>query len=166
MTRKDYILIAEALRNEFQSARQAAKASDNAICGYTQYEQGVLASAGVLAEAMARDNARFDRVHFLAVVRGEKALTSRPGSKPVKKITKQFRVAAISSNTNSFGLHNVVLIARDGEAWQVKASGFNVPKQGQQFEFEQTVGELIAQGWELPEQISKAPAGVIAEVWS
>ena len=33
--------------------------------------------------------------------------------------TKLFRVVARSSNTNSFGLRQFVLVARDGEAWKV-----------------------------------------------
>jgi len=31
-----------------------------------------------LADALKRDNGRFDREHFLAVVRGERELQSRP----------------------------------------------------------------------------------------
>lgn len=34
--------------------------------------------AAHIAEALATDNPRFNREHFLAVVKGERALTSRP----------------------------------------------------------------------------------------
>lgn len=47
-----------------------------------------------------------------------------------RSFTKEFKVVAVSTNTNSFGLHNVVMVARDGEAWQAGASYLNVPKQG------------------------------------
>lgn len=160
MTRKDYILIANALNFTLHKA-WGHDATNGTTGKVGNNAAGVMLAAGQIAHALEADNPRFDRMHFLAVVRGDKALTSRPA----KKI-KAFKVAAISTNTNSFGLHNVVLVAKDGEAWQVKASGFNVPKQGQIFQFEQTVGELIAQGWELPEKISNAPASVLAEVWS
>ena len=43
---------------------------------------------------------------------------------------KEFKVVAVSTNTNSFGLRGVVMVARDGEAWQVGASHINVPKEG------------------------------------
>lgn len=80
MTRKDYILIAEALR-------QAA----NALNGYDRYERIPLTEEGkvqianesgrtvtrFLADALSQDNPRFDREHFLAVVRGERELNSR-----------------------------------------------------------------------------------------
>jgi len=43
---------------------------------------------------------------------------------------KEFKVIAVSTNTNSFGLHNVVMVARDGESWQAGANYLNVPKEG------------------------------------
>ena len=64
MTRKDYILIAEA----FQRVR---KGSLGETSSFVQCIQAVL-------DALAADNPRFDRAHFLAVVRGEKELTSKP----------------------------------------------------------------------------------------
>ena len=71
MTRKDYILIAEVLRVEYHNA------SD--VCGVSPSERHmVLRVVSELADALKRDNSRFDKAHFLAVVRGEKALESRP----------------------------------------------------------------------------------------
>jgi hypothetical protein len=58
MTRKDYIAIAEAMRYGLGSLQ-----ADTSVH---------------LAEAMHADNPRFDREHFLAVVRGERNLKSRP----------------------------------------------------------------------------------------
>lgn len=67
MTRKDYILIANALRSE--------KPSENwNLNKMVQWELDVKA----IATAFATDNPRFNREHFLAVVRGEKDLNSRP----------------------------------------------------------------------------------------
>lgn len=74
MTRKDYILIANALRD--------ARDLDAPI--YSDAEIAAVDFAATkIAEALATDNPRFDREHFLAVVRSERALTSRPSRKPV-----------------------------------------------------------------------------------
>jgi hypothetical protein len=84
MTRKDYILIAEALRVQFRRlARPASLLS---------YENdGVLSAAHEIADALQRDNCRFNREHFLAVVRGEKELHSHP-----KRVRTSKSVAEVS----------------------------------------------------------------------
>ena len=69
MTRKDYIILAEAFCVQFH--RSALE--DN-----QSMQDGVLNSAHEIADALACDNSRFNREHFLAVVRGEKDLHSRP----------------------------------------------------------------------------------------
>ncbi len=66
MTRKDYILIARALRGA------------RIVCTVQEAKDGVDYAALNMVTELSRDNPRFDRDHFLAVVRGEKALTSRP----------------------------------------------------------------------------------------
>lgn len=44
---------------------------------------------------------------------------------------KQFKVASISSNPNSFGLFGHIMVAEDGEAWQVGAAvRVNFPSRG------------------------------------
>jgi hypothetical protein len=76
MTRKDYILLAEALRVEYKRASLPSdclvSANDKVI---------VLQVAASLADSLARDNTRFNQEHILAGVKGEKALlcqTARP----------------------------------------------------------------------------------------
>lgn len=76
MTRKDYIAIAEALRY----ARGHAKATPS-IELVTASLNGVNAASEYIAHALSKDNPRFDPEHFLAVVRGEKPLHSRPSRK-------------------------------------------------------------------------------------
>ena len=70
MTRKHYILLAEALR----------KASEIHVADEFQRgkKTGIAVAAEFVADALQRDNLRFNREHFLAVVRGEKDLHSRP----------------------------------------------------------------------------------------
>jgi hypothetical protein len=71
MTRKDYILIAGALRDAIQDSKSP---------------EAVMEVAPHIAGYLKDDNCRFDYGHFLAVVRGEKDLNSRPprGTKAVR----------------------------------------------------------------------------------
>lgn len=71
MTRKDYILIADCLR-------QARNNPNVPIEQFAWAKQAVDNAAHMLAVQLQNENARFDIVHFLAVVRGEKDLNSRP----------------------------------------------------------------------------------------
>lgn len=61
MTRKDYILIASALRAALKNP-----------------EEGVIGAAERIAENLEAQNTRFNKEHFMSVVRGESKLTSRP----------------------------------------------------------------------------------------
>jgi hypothetical protein len=84
MTRKDYILLAEALRIQRYNAsivlESAKRVKDST--NPPAYECGVINgidyASDEIADALAHDNARFDKDHFLAVVRGERDLRSRP----------------------------------------------------------------------------------------
>lgn len=75
MTRKDYIVIAEALRIAVNRTKIDEKAEGGTFPHATS---GVIAASEEIADALARDNHRFNKQHFLAVIRGEKALMSRP----------------------------------------------------------------------------------------
>jgi hypothetical protein len=86
MTRKDYILIAEALRVAFIDCRDThivaiREARPEDAQGWYCRKIEVERIADSIAALMANDNARFDREHFLAVVRGERELQSRPPRK-------------------------------------------------------------------------------------
>ena len=91
-------------------------------------------------------------------------------NRPEPTDRKKFMVAAVSSNTNSFGLHNVVMVAKDGEAWSVKASPYNLPEKGMTY-VPHSIGNGEwgwADGWgfEIPERLSPdAPPEVVREVW-
>jgi hypothetical protein len=80
MTRKDYVIIAEALRVTYHNARIDWKnAQGNGNAGHCDAAcRSILQTTDEIADSLQRDNARFNREHFLAVVRGEKALLSRP----------------------------------------------------------------------------------------
>ena len=70
MTRKDYILIARGFRTTYHTACESKQPAETL--------EGILRSAYSVAAELAQDNHRFDGKHFMDVVRGVKALESRP----------------------------------------------------------------------------------------
>lgn len=85
--------------------------------------------------------------------------------------TKNFKVVAVSDNTNSFGLHQMVVVAKDGTAYKTCASYLNVKKKGEILvqNYNLTLnGDPTNQhflGCELTEKIEDAPTEVIQEIW-
>jgi len=77
MTRKDYILIAGALRDAYQKEEMNNKYAAKGEATRTNLQALETASCSIAA-ALQVDNGRFDPEHFLAVVHGEKTLNSRP----------------------------------------------------------------------------------------
>lgn len=78
-------------------------------------------------------------------------------------MTKTFIVAAVSSNRNAFGLTGLILIAPNGEAWQVGASDLHVKAMGSTIiVHNHDFGTL---GFEIPERLPNAPESVVKEVW-
>ena len=75
MTRKDYILIASVLRNAYSTRLDIHNPSN---------PQAVQEMANAFACALTNDNPKFNREHFLAVVSGNKTLTSRPAKNGVR----------------------------------------------------------------------------------
>jgi glycine cleavage system H lipoate-binding protein len=89
------------------------------------------------------------------------------------KIQKPFKVASVSSNANSFGLHGHVLVAKDGTAFEVGITGQFKLAKGDIIEVEcHTPGNFM--NWqknsagvtiEIPRALGKAPAAAVKEVW-
>ena len=82
---------------------------------------------------------------------------------------KAFKVGSVSSNTNSFGLYGMILVGRDGEAWQVGANSINVRRKGTVLAIS-IVGrrgrDFAHLGFEIPEKLPTTPPGVVDEVWA
>lgn len=84
-----------------------------------------------------------------------------------------FKVVAVSSNTNSFGLFQCVLIAQNGLAYKACANSLNIPKQGDTVSIQYKAGPMgiedarldFAGRFEIPERIEDAPREVVNEVW-
>lgn len=73
---------------------------------------------------------------------------------------KLFKVVSVSKNVNSFGLRGHVLVARNGEAWEVGANHLNSKK----------IGEVVSlhgsfSDFEIPRRLPTAPKNVVDEVW-
>lgn len=85
--------------------------------------------------------------------------------------TIEVRVVAVSSNTNSFGLHSVVLFAKDGRAYQTLSNDLSLPLRGGSAIFAvddngRVSGTSIAlQGWETLTELPKPSADVFKAGW-
>lgn len=90
-----------------------------------------------------------------------------------KKFSKEFIVFRKSENTNSFGLFQMYLMAKDGEAYKSCASMYNVKQVGETVIGTHVVDMVTGDctdyrfnGHELTERLSEdAPKDVIEEVW-
>ena len=102
---------------------------------------------------------------------------------------KTFKVVAISSNANSFGLHGHVLMAWDGETWEVGRtryvgpSGEGLWQVGDEIKVPYWEGAIVGynddgtdkQGYrpldwgrvgvEIPAPLPRAPRQVVRQVW-
>ena len=78
-----------------------------------------------------------------------------------------YRVIAVSDNTNSFGLHGVVVVSPRGEAWRLGSNGLHLPKKGDELNPEMTGDgpEWGKLGFEIPERLENAPEAVVKEAW-
>jgi len=79
----------------------------------------------------------------------------------------EFKIAAVSDNTNSFGLHQVVAVSRNGETWKFCSNSLNCPRVGDVLlaVTRDGVPNWTSYGFEIPEQISFAPANVVRDLW-
>lgn len=82
---------------------------------------------------------------------------------------KHFKVVAISTNHNSFGLHGVVVVARDGQAYEVGASDLHLPKEGDVLAVPTKPGlglDWGKFGYEIPRELAPpASPEVVRQVW-
>lgn len=86
-------------------------------------------------------------------------------------VSKEFIVAAVSENTNSFGLKQMVLIARDGSAFTGCFNSINLRQQGESILGEVSIlgGRPINttfRGGELIHEIDDAPKELIKKLFN
>lgn len=81
---------------------------------------------------------------------------------------KEFKVASVSSNYNAFGLKGIIVLARDGEAYEAAANDLNVKPKGAvvRVPVRGGVASFVKLGWEIPRKLDAvAPPAVVSEVW-
>ena len=84
----------------------------------------------------------------------------------------EFKVVAVSENTNSFGLRQMYMIGRKGEAYKGCFNYLNVKKEGEVINaivrLDMETGEIKEAefvGGELVERLPDAPEMVVKEAW-
>lgn len=98
-----------------------------------------------------------------------------------KPTTKTFRIAAISTNPNAFGLYGFCLIAADGEAWEVGGNHLKHRQYALAVADPETTNPTVTvhrldpdadadadwafHGWEIPRRLSDAPPAVLATLF-
>jgi len=93
----------------------------------------------------------------------------------VKQFSFPFRVAMVSSNTNSFGLYQMIVMSKKGEAYKTHASMYNVKKVGEDINLIVTtkqnekgndvVTSSYFRGCEMTVKLPKVPKEVLNEVF-
>jgi hypothetical protein len=87
---------------------------------------------------------------------------------------KKFRLLTASKNVNSFGLRGCILVAEDGEAWEVASNAVNMPIAGKTYNAPQAAKHVARNnapwfstfGWEIPRRLPTAPAAAVAQAWA
>lgn len=84
-----------------------------------------------------------------------------------------FKVIAVSTNTNSFGLHQMVLVAKSGVTFKACANSLNLAKKDSEVSVPVTIKNdkivnynFTALGYEIPEQMNNAPKEVLKEIFA
>lgn len=81
----------------------------------------------------------------------------------------QFKVVSVSSNTNSFGLHGVIICDKAGLSFEVGIAAWCCPKKGNIITGEVTINEdlksLAGITYEIPRKLTKPDASILAEIW-
>ena len=79
----------------------------------------------------------------------------------------EFKVAAVSSNTNSFGLYQMILVSRNGEVFTACQS--DPPPQGTTVSILIGTDGMITSStnfrFEIPQKLNNAPQYVVEELW-
>lgn len=92
----------------------------------------------------------------------------------ITQVRDKFKVIAVSKNTNSFGLHQFIAVAKSGEAFKLHTCYLYKPKNGDDITIVQDMDEntgkcsfkeVIGIGVEMPERMPKAPKEVLNEIF-
>lgn len=84
-------------------------------------------------------------------------------------IATLFKVVTVSSNTNAFGLHGVVLVDKTGIAYEVGMNYLSVPQTGAVLQGYITpngnLSSLEGKSYEIPRKLPSPSKEVLNEIW-
>ena len=84
----------------------------------------------------------------------------------------KFKVVAVSTNTNSFGLRQMIMVSRDGHTYKACFNSLNVKERGKDIIGRATygnngaIGNVSFPGGELVECGDKAPRNVVKAIFN
>jgi hypothetical protein len=93
------------------------------------------------------------------------------------RIVKTFRLLTSSKNCNSFSLRGYILVAKDGEAWEIGSNDLNAPRPGVSYgvicrpsdprgnPWGYPRPNFAAFGWGISRRLEQAPQAVIDLAW-
>ncbi len=84
-------------------------------------------------------------------------------------VWKDFKVVSVSENHNSFGLYGVVLLAKDGTAYEVAMGSLYKPAKGDTLAcrvINDRLDTILGKSYELPRRLDDAPKEVIDLIWN
>lgn len=87
------------------------------------------------------------------------------------QVNKDFKVVAVSENHNSFGLKQMIMVAKDGTAYKGCFNDLNIKAKGETITGISTIndnGELlntVFSGGELVEKLLSPPLETLREIW-
>lgn len=85
---------------------------------------------------------------------------------------KDFKVVAVSQNTNSFGLKQMIMVAKDGTAFRGCFNSLNIKNEGELITGVVTLNDMGMElntsftGGELVEKLLSPPLETINEIWN
>ena len=91
--------------------------------------------------------------------------------KPETLIKKDFKVVAVSENTNSFGLRQMIMVAKDKTVFKGCFNYLNEKKQGDTITATVILNEEAKEistsfiGGELVEKLANVPQEAVNEIW-
>lgn len=87
-------------------------------------------------------------------------------------VSVDFRVAAVSTNTNSFGLRQMIMVSRSGHTYKACFNSLNVKDKGDDIKGRVYIkdngepGTVIFPGGELVERGENAPRSVVKQIFN
>jgi len=88
------------------------------------------------------------------------------------QVNKEFKVVAVSENTNSFGLKEMIMVAKDGTAYKGCFNSLNIKTKGETIIGVSSIndnGELlntVFSGGELVNPLLSPSLEIVKEIWN